>query len=119
MWRVRCHPLSRHAGDAGELGLHWLGDPRVGATIRYAPGVLGAGGGGHVGHVVAVYTSGWILSSEMNFYWRGGGAGKVIVAQRYRRAFGPTIMEQRIRSGVKMGLQCQAAGVAVGCNDTA
>jgi hypothetical protein len=53
-------------------------DPRVGATIRYAAGVLGAGSAGHVGHVVAVYTNGWILSAEMNFYWRGGGAGKVI-----------------------------------------
>lgn len=53
-------------------------DPVVGATIRYTPGVLGAGSAGHVGHVVAVYTNGWILSSEMNFYWRGGGAGKVI-----------------------------------------
>jgi len=53
-------------------------DPRVGATIRYAPGVLGAGGAGHVGHIVAVYDNGWILSAEMNFYWRGGGAGKVI-----------------------------------------
>ncbi len=53
-------------------------DPRVGATIRYAPGVLGASSAGHVGHVVAVYDNGWILSAEMNFYWRGGGAGKVV-----------------------------------------
>jgi surface antigen len=53
-------------------------DPKVGATIRYMPGVLGAGEAGHVGHVVAVYDDGWILTSEMNFYWRGGGAGRVI-----------------------------------------
>lgn len=52
--------------------------PRVGAAIHYAPGVLGASSDGHYGHVVAVYTNGWVLSSEMNFYWRGGGAGRVI-----------------------------------------
>lgn len=52
--------------------------PRVGAAIVYAPGVLGASSGGHYGHVIAVYSDGWILSSEMNFYWRGGGAGRVV-----------------------------------------
>lgn len=56
----------------------WGYVPRVGAAIVYAPGVLGASSAGHYGHVVAVYSNGWILSSEMNFYWRGGGAGRVI-----------------------------------------
>jgi len=59
-------------------GLWGQTKPRVGATVRYAAGVLGAGSAGHVGHVVAVYSNGWFLSSEMNFYWRGGGAGKVV-----------------------------------------
>lgn len=68
--------LNPHYAFGG--GLWGQTKPRVGATVRYAPGVLGAGSGGHVGHVVAVYSNGWFLSSEMNFYWRGGGAGKVV-----------------------------------------
>jgi hypothetical protein len=52
--------------------------PRVGATIRYASGVLGASIDGHLGHVVAVFDNGWILTAEMNFTWRGGGANRVI-----------------------------------------
>lgn len=52
--------------------------PRPGATVVFAPGVQGAGGGGHYGRVVAVAPGGnWFLISEMNFYWRGGGWQKV------------------------------------------
>jgi hypothetical protein len=51
--------------------------PVVGATVVLQPGVLGAGAGGHVGHVEAVYTGGWFLISEMNMYWNGGGWGRV------------------------------------------
>lgn len=53
--------------------------PRVGATVHYAPGDHGAGPTGHWGHVESVSPDGrWILTSEMNFYWRGGGFGKVV-----------------------------------------
>jgi hypothetical protein len=52
--------------------------PRVGATIKFAPGVQGAGGGGHWGTVVAIYPGGyWMLISEMNFTWRGAGWQRV------------------------------------------
>jgi hypothetical protein len=58
--------------------------PRVGATIVYRPGEQGAGSTGHYGHVEAVSPDGrWVLTSEMNFYWRGGGFGKVVY--RYAR----------------------------------
>jgi len=56
--------------------------PIPGATVVFAPGVQGASAGGHYARVVAVYPGGqWVLISEMNFYWRGGGFG--IVSYRY------------------------------------
>ena len=51
--------------------------PAVGATVVFQPGVEGAGGGGHVGHVEAVLSNGWFIISEMNFYFNGGGWGRV------------------------------------------
>jgi surface antigen len=51
--------------------------PVAGAAVVFQPGVQGAGGGGHVSHVEAVYGNGWFLVSEMNFYWNGGGWGRV------------------------------------------
>lgn len=52
--------------------------PAPGATVVFAPGVQGAGGAGHYGRVVAVYPGGqWMLISEMNFFWRGGGFARV------------------------------------------
>ena len=54
------------------------GTPQPGATVVFAPGVQGAGGGGHYGRVVEVYPGGyWFLISEMNFTWRGAGWQKV------------------------------------------
>lgn len=50
---------------------------QTGATVVFQPGVQGAGGAGHVAHVVKVYPGGWFLISEMNFYWNGGGWGRV------------------------------------------
>jgi surface antigen len=47
------------------------------ATVVFYPGAQGAGGAGHVAHVEAVYPGGWFLVSEMNFYWNGGGWGRV------------------------------------------
>lgn len=52
--------------------------PVPGATVVFAPGVQGASSAGHYARVVAVYPGGhWLLISEMNFYWRGGGFAKV------------------------------------------
>jgi surface antigen len=51
--------------------------PVVGATVVFQPGVEGASALGHVGHVEEVLTGGWFVISEMNFYWNGGGWGRV------------------------------------------
>ncbi len=51
--------------------------PRVGAVVAFAPGDQGASSEGHFGYVESIGPSGWILISEMNMYWRGGGWQKV------------------------------------------
>jgi surface antigen len=65
------------ASVAASRGYHVSWTPRVGATVVFQPGVQGAGGAGHVAHVVKVYPDNWFLVSEMNFYWNGGGWGRV------------------------------------------
>ena len=76
------------AGGAASRGYHVGRTPAAGATVVFQPGVEGAGGAGHVAHVEKVYPGGWFLVSEMNFYWNGGGWGRV----DYRFAY--------VRSGV-------------------
>jgi hypothetical protein len=52
--------------------------PIPGAVVYEAPGVQGAGPYGHYAQVVAVAPGGyWMLITEMNFSWRGGGFGYV------------------------------------------
>lgn len=52
--------------------------PVPGAAIHFSPRVQGASNAGHWAQVVAVQAgSPWILVTEMNFTWRGGGFGKV------------------------------------------
>ena len=51
--------------------------PAANATVVFQPGVQGASGIGHVAHVIKVLTGGWVLVSEMNFYWNGGGFARV------------------------------------------
>lgn len=63
--------------NARARGMRTGSTPSVGATVVFQPGVQGAGGGGHVGHVVAILSNGWFIISEMNFYWNGGGWGRV------------------------------------------
>jgi surface antigen len=76
-------PLARLGGaaqwawNATAYGLRVGTTPAVGATVVFQQGVLGAGAGGHVGHVEAVYGGGWFLISEMNMAWNGGGWGRV------------------------------------------
>jgi surface antigen len=65
------------AGVAATRGYTISSHPRPNATVVFQPGVQGAGGAGHVAHVVAVYPGGWFLVSEMNFYWNGGGLARV------------------------------------------
>jgi surface antigen len=65
------------SGTARSHGLATGTAPAVGATAVFQPGVQGASGGGHVGHVEQVLANGWFVISEMNFYWNGGGFGKV------------------------------------------
>ena len=63
--------------NARARGMRTGYSPAVGATAVFQPGVQGAGGGGHVGHVVQILSGGWFVISEMNFYWNGGGWGRV------------------------------------------
>jgi hypothetical protein len=65
------------AAGAAARGYRVGTQPAVNATVMFRPGVQGAGGAGHVAHVEAVYPGGWFLISEMNFYWNGGGWGRV------------------------------------------
>ena len=65
------------ANTARARGIPTGSSPAAGATAVFAPGVQGAGGGGHVAHVERVLGGGWFLVSEMNFYFNGGGWGRV------------------------------------------
>lgn len=65
------------ASSAASRGYSVGFTPQVGATVVFQPGIQGAGGAGHVAHVLKVYPNGWFLISEMNFYWNGGGWGRV------------------------------------------
>lgn len=82
-YRHRSEPLASFGparnwlAGARAYGLAVGSQPAVGATVVFAPGVEGAGGTGHVGHVEAVLGGGWFMISEMNFYWNGGGWGRV------------------------------------------
>ena len=63
--------------EARAHGLAVGSTPVAGATVVFQPGVEGAGGGGHAAHVEWVIGNGWFVISEMNFYWNGGGWGRV------------------------------------------
>jgi hypothetical protein len=65
------------AWGAADRGMRVGRLPGTNASVVFLPGAQGAGGLGHVGHVEAVYPGGWFLISEMNFYWNGGGWGRV------------------------------------------
>jgi surface antigen len=63
--------------NARARGLRTGYTPAVGATAVFSPYTQGAGGGGHAAHVVAILSNGWFIITEMNFYWNGGGWGRV------------------------------------------
>jgi surface antigen len=51
--------------------------PVPNATVVFEPGVQGALGAGHVAHLEQILPGGWLLISEMNFFWNDGGWGRV------------------------------------------
>jgi surface antigen len=82
-YRHQGQPLMR-LGNAGSwpsrapsFGLRVSSRPVAGATVIFSPGVQGASAVGHAGVVERVLSGGWMLISEMNFYWNGGGWGRV------------------------------------------
>ena len=72
------------ANAARARGLTVTTTPAANATVVFAPYVQGAGGLGHVAHVEQLLSDGWVLVSEMNFFWNGGGLGRV--SYRYIQA---------------------------------
>jgi hypothetical protein len=91
-YRHQSEPLMKlgvsHAwpSNAPKYGLSVGSQPAVGATVIFQPGVEGAGSSGHAGHVEAVLGGGWFIISEMNFYWNGGGWGRVDFRYVYVRS---------------------------------
>ena len=73
-------PEVLHTALTGSTALHLPSHatPRAGATVFFAGGVQGASSAGHYAQVVAIAPGGyWLLVTEMNFSWRGGGFARV------------------------------------------
>ena len=70
-------PEVMHPGNPAILFGLRHSQPLAGSVVVFDPGVQGASADGHYGQVVAILNGGWLLISEMNFYWRGGGFGLV------------------------------------------
>ncbi|HEY7835246.1 MAG TPA: CHAP domain-containing protein [Ktedonobacterales bacterium] len=64
-----------HNNNALNLPRHSA--PRVGAVMWFAPGNQGAGSDGHWAYVESIGPNGWLLISEMNDDWRGGGWARI------------------------------------------
>jgi hypothetical protein len=74
-WVEELHPA---LPDYAALQLPHRSTPLVGAAMWFAPGEQGASSSGHYAEVVAINPDGyWLLISEMNDAWRGGGFGRV------------------------------------------
>lgn len=70
-------PEVLHPNNPNILNMPRSSNPSVGAAVYFAPGVQGASSAGHYAQVVAIVGGGWVLISEMNDSWRGGGWEKV------------------------------------------
>lgn len=73
-------PEVLHPQYSGNTALHLPSHsaPVPGAVVFFAGGVQGASWAGHYAQVVAIAPDHyWLLVTEMNFYWRGGGWQKV------------------------------------------
>lgn len=68
-----------HPQYSGYTALHLVdhAQPVVGAVVWFNPYVQGASSEGHYAVVEALGPNGWVLISEMNFFWRGGGFARV------------------------------------------
>ena len=81
-WEVRMATIAPKSSKPMRILRAWdmSLQEKTGGRVKfriYPGGVQGAGGAGHVAHVIAVYPDGWFLVSEMNFYWNGGGWARV------------------------------------------
>jgi hypothetical protein len=75
-WVEALHTKNRDILDSGKYPRGHT--PVPGAAIFFSPNVQGASSAGHYAQVVAVAPDGyWMLITEMNFAWRGGGFGRV------------------------------------------
>lgn len=71
-------PEVNHGGGYNGLNAPGHSMPRVGATVWFPAGDQGASSDGHYAVVEQIGPgAAWVLVSEMNFFWRGGGFGKV------------------------------------------
>ena len=73
-------PEVLHPTYSGYTALHLRGHatPKIGAVVFFGSGVQGASAAGHYAQVVAIAPRGtWVLVTEMNFSWRGGGFRRV------------------------------------------
>ena len=73
-------PEVLHPAYSGSTVLHLPSHrtPIVGAVVWFSGGVQGASWAGHYAQVVAISPNGyWLLITEMNFAWRGGGWQRV------------------------------------------
>lgn len=68
--------LNQRYSGSTVLHLTRYSTPRIGAVIWFNPYTQGASGDGHYAEVIAIHGN-WLLITEMNFYWRGGGFGRV------------------------------------------
>lgn len=69
-------PEVLHPAITGLLQRARIGMAAPGDVVWFNPGVYGASGAGHWAQVVAIH-NGWMLITEMNFTWRGGGFARV------------------------------------------
>jgi hypothetical protein len=75
-WWVREQHLNHP--DITEGNFPRSSTPKVGEAVWFDPDVQGASSEGHWAQLVAISPGGyWLLVSEMNFGWRGGGFGRV------------------------------------------
>ena len=76
-WVEALHP--KHSDLLLDTAKYTIGStPVPGAAMWFDPGVQGASSAGHWAVVVAVNPDNyWMLVTEMNFSWRGGGFGLV------------------------------------------
>lgn len=68
-----------HLQYSGYTALHLPAHstPIIGSVVRFAPGVAGASREGHYAGEVIAISGQWLLISEMNMSWRGGGFARI------------------------------------------